>query len=398
MQLNIEGIKRAYESVAELSNEELYSKMVEYGLVTEESLSKKAKTGKLGALHSKQKRKVRWMQQTLKHAGVIEPVQGKRGVWAKSVSDAELDKNLSVSPMDIKVLGFNTDLGISIWGDSRSISGAIDQPIQLCISSLPYPLQNPRAYGNKQGKEYIDYVLSIIEPVVVGLADGGSLILNFSNDIFEQGRPSRSTYLERLTIAFEDELGLELMDRIIWHNPNKIPSPTYWCTSKKHPYHLKSAYEPFLWLTNNAKKVTANNRNILRPNTKEMNKLYDAGGEKRITNYGDGAHFLHENSFSNKTDGTLQGNVITMSNACNDSRKVHKIAKALGIQTHGAMFPTSLPDLFIKWLTKPGELVIDPCAGTAKVGLAAERLNRKWVCVEKVADYMQLQRALFTLN
>ncbi len=395
LQLNLESVQRAYEGVAELSNEALYQRLVDMGVISNELLNKKNKTGKSGTLHSPSKRKIRWMQQTLKQAGIIEPVEGKRGIWSTAGNDPDLDGCLNVNPCDIQVLGFRTDLGMSIWGDSRKIADKIDQPIQLCISSLPYPLQNPRAYGNKRGSEYIDFVLSIVEPITRGLADGGSIVLNFSNNIFTKGRPSRSTYLERLTIALEDDLGLELMDRIVWHNPNQMPTPTYWCTSKKHPYHLKSAYEPLLWFTNNASKIKANNRTILRPNSAAMENLYRSGGESRITNYGDGAHSLHERSFKMETEGTLQGNVISIPNSCSDSRKSHKIAKGLGLPTHGAMFPTSLPSLLIEWLSEQGDLIFDPCSGSGKVALAAERLKRKWVCVDRVAEYIQLQRSLF---
>lgn len=59
------------------------------------------------------------------------------------------------------------------------------------------------------------------------------------------------------------------------------------------------------------------------------------------------------------------------------------------------MSPSALPELFIKWLTQEGQLVVDPFAGTNRTGLMAEKLNRMWISIERVAEYMQLSRGLF---
>jgi hypothetical protein len=40
-------------------------------------------------------------------------------------------------------------------------------------------------------------------------------------------------------------------------------------------------------------------------------------------------------------------------------------------------------------LTDPGDLVVDPFAGSCVTGEVAERLDRKWLCVEVVEDYLR---------
>lgn len=47
------------------------------------------------------------------------------------------------------------------------------------------------------------------------------MALNVTQDSFNPCRPSRSLYLERLTLALCDKLGLELMDRLNWVNRAK---------------------------------------------------------------------------------------------------------------------------------------------------------------------------------
>ena len=46
---------------------------------------------------------------------------------------------------------------------------------------------------------------------------------------------------------------------------------------------------------------------------------------------------------------------------------------------HPARFPPELPDFFIRFLTKPGQLVLDPFAGSNVTGQVAETLGRRWI-------------------
>jgi len=46
---------------------------------------------------------------------------------------------------------------------------------------------------------------------------------------------------------------------------------------------------------------------------------------------------------------------------------------------HGWQQSVEEAEYFIRMLTRPGDLVIDPCLGTGTTGLAAIRLNRRFV-------------------
>lgn len=59
---------------------------------------------------------------------------------------------------------------------------------------------------------------------------------------------------------------------------------------------------------------------------------------------------------------------------------------------HPAEKPVELLERFIRVSSKPGDLVIDPFAGSGATGVACENLNRKFVGIEiteKYVDYMQ---------
>jgi site-specific DNA-methyltransferase (cytosine-N4-specific) len=84
--------------------------------------------------------------------------------------------------------------------------------------------------------------------------------------------------------------------------------------------------------------------------------------------------------------GSIPPNVLEFSNTESNSQYL-RACKERGIKPHPARFPIYLPDFFIRFLTKPGELVLDPFAGSNVTGEAAERLGRKWIAVEIDEDY-----------
>jgi DNA modification methylase len=54
---------------------------------------------------------------------------------------------------------------------------------------------------------------------------------------------------------------------------------------------------------------------------------------------------------------------------------------------HPARFPVDLPRFFINLLTRPGQLVLDPFAGTCTTAVAAENLGRRWLAAELDEEY-----------
>ncbi|MGH7045758.1 MAG: DNA-methyltransferase [Stellaceae bacterium] len=62
---------------------------------------------------------------------------------------------------------------------------------------------------------------------------------------------------------------------------------------------------------------------------------------------------------------------------------------------HPARFPLALPTFFINLLTMPGQMVIDPFAGTNTTGLAAEQLGRRWLAIELDAKYAAIVPSRF---
>ena len=49
--------------------------------------------------------------------------------------------------------------------------------------------------------------------------------------------------------------------------------------------------------------------------------------------------------------------------------------------------PPQLAEFFIKFLTKPNMMVVDPFAGSNTTGAAAEKLKRRWAVFEPNETY-----------
>lgn len=358
MQLNLFDVANAYINEDSISQSQLYKRLSSEHAISQEDLVRKESVGISKEKHSLGKRKVRWHQQTLKAMGLLERVG--RGQWRLSAKGRD---KLLVAQESSVMLAYATDLGIAIWGSCADVFGRSlgGQTITLCLTSPPYPLQNSRAYGNPKPYEYVDFICKAIEPIVVHLKDGGSIALNVSNDIFMSKSPARSTYLERLVIALEDRLGLSLMDRLIWENPNKLPGPIAWASKTR--YQLNAGYEPILWFSNNPLACTSNNQRVLMPHSEQHQKLISKGGEKRYVISGDGAYRLYPGSFGNGTAGKIPRNILKFSGVCKSQRDYQHNAKTLCLQPHGASYPLALATFLVKFLSGEGDLVVDPFAG-----------------------------------
>ena len=80
-------------------------------------------------------------------------------------------------------------------------------------------------------------------------------------------------------------------------------------------------------------------------------------------------------------------------NSANDEYTTR--CKDAGVKIHPARFPALLPKFFIKMLTEPGDLVLDPFAGSNTTGAVCEKLDRHWIAVEAVEEYLKASEFRF---
>ena len=369
-----------------LTNQKLYETVAEATGLDDSALDERVPIGASGELHNPFTRRVRWYQQTLKGASILERVEGERGVWGLT---NRASKDLNQISTNVSVLGFSTKLGIAVLGACESVFsrlGSASSAITLAVSSPPYPLANPRSYGNVSEAEYVDWICRTIEPVIKNLVPGGSICLNVSNDIFLPGMPARSLYRERLVIAMCERFGLWKMDELIWENKSKPPGPYRYASEDRT--QLNVVWEPVYWFTNDPHKVMSNNRRVLEPHTERHLELIRNGGEQRLASFSDGAYLLKPGQYSNVTEGRIPRNILSFGHRCAAQSAYKKAARALGLPAHGAPMPMKLAEFLIKFLSEPGDLVVDPFAGSFTTAHAAERLGRRWLATEIMVEYV----------
>lgn len=371
------------ERAGRIDNAALYEQVASRAGIPQEEFHRRVPVGAAKQPHSLLARQVRWHQQTLKHAGILERVEGARGVWQLSQPAGE-DLN-KVNP-GVSVIAYSTELGVAILGSCDTVFAAVDSPITLCLTSPPYPLAKARSYGNPSEAEYVDWICRMLEPIVKNLVRGGSICLNISNDIFVPGSPARSLYRERLVLALHDRLGLHKMDELVWHNPSKPPGPVRWASMER--VQLNVAWEPIYWLTNDPRAVRSSNRRVLQEHSERHLRLIRQGGEQRTKINSDGAYRVHPGRFGNQTEGKIPRNVLSFGHACVDQRQYKELARFAGLPAHGAPMPLSLASFLVEFLTEPEDLVVDPFGGSFTTGKAAERLGRRWLSTECMVEYI----------
>jgi site-specific DNA-methyltransferase (cytosine-N4-specific) len=366
-----------------LDNRTLYETVAQTCGISEAEVENRVPIGESGALHSPFKRKVRWYQQTLKTAGILEHVEGERGVWALT---KPASKELNQIEPTVSVVGFSTELGVAILGCCETVFASPHEQVTLVVSSPPYPLAVPRAYGNVTEREYVDWIVRTLEPLVKNLAPGASVVLNVTNDSFLHRSPARSLYRERLVLALHEKLGLWKMDELIWENKSKPPGPIQYASIART--QLNVVYEPVYWFTNDPSKVKSDNRRVLQEHTERHLNLIKQGGEKRNKDFSDGAYTVRPGRYGNLTEGRIPRNILSFGHRCAAQTAYKKAAAALGLPVHGAPMPLKLAMFLIEFLSEPGDLVVDPFAGSFTTADAAERLGRRWVATDCMIEYV----------
>jgi DNA methylase len=260
---------------------------------------------------------------------------------------------------------------------------------QLIFTSPPFPLNRKKRYGNKVGEEYIEWLAGFAEPMADLLTDDGSIVLELGN-AWEPGRPVMSTLALRALLSFAEAAELNLCQQFVCHNPARLPTPAQWVNIDR--IRVKDAFTHVWWFSP-TDRPKADNRAVLTSYSDSMRKLL----KKQDYNSGlrPSQHKISETSFLADNGGAIPPNVLTYSNTMSTD-SYRKYCTENEIPLHPARMPVGLVDFFIRFLTDPGDLVLDPFAGSNTTGATAEGLDRRWVAIEPNTDYIRGSRGRFS--
>ncbi len=274
--------------------------------------------------------------------------------------------------------------------------------MNLVFTSPPFPLNRKKRYGNLQGSKYVDWLASFGPPLADYLADDGSIVIEMGNG-WDKGQPTMSTLPLEALLAFKDRGNFFLCQEFIAYNPARLPSPAQWVNIER--CRVKDATTRLWWLSK-TERPKADNRRILTGYSDSMRKLlvrgtYNAGRRPS-------QHSIGADSFLTDHGGAIPPNLLmpaieemlpdlvealpqlhgllSISNT-KSTDEYMQYCRDADVEPHPARMPAKLAQFFIEFLTDPGDLVLDPFAGSNTTGFAAESLKRRWLSFEQSEDY-----------
>jgi DNA modification methylase len=291
-------------------------------------------------------------------------------------------------------IAYKTSLGRSVLGKAEKVLQApkyakyLDSQVDLIFTSPPFPLNRKKKYGNEQGDAYVDWLAAFAPLFRKALKPKGSIVLELGN-AWEAGRPVMSTLALKALLAFLERGGFTLCQQFVWYNPARLPSPAQWVNVER--IRVKDAYTHLWWMAL-TDRPQADNRQILTKYSGSMEKLL----ERQTYNTGKrpSEHHIGETSFLKNNAGAIPSNLITMANTQANSEYLN-YCRTNSLQPHPARMPSGLAEFFIKFLTKPSGLVLDPFSGSNTTGAAAESLDRRWFSIEPTEQYILGSRGRF---
>lgn len=255
-----------------------------------------------------------------------------------------------------------------ICGDALgSLKKIPNNYFQCCITSPPY--WGLRDYGipyqigaELEVNEYIEDLTDIFREVRRTLSNDGTLWLNIGDSYTSGNRtwrdkdkknPARGMRYRpptpeglkpkdligipwRLAFALQSD-GWYLRSDIIWHKPNCQPESVKDRPTRAHEY---------LFLLSKSEKYYYDYESIKEPSK----------SKKGLRN----------------------------------RRTIWSINTEPNQYDHFAMFPETLIEPCIKAGSKPGDIILDPFFGSGTIGVAAIKLNRKYVGIELSSDYVDI--------
>ena len=247
--------------------------------------------------------------------------------------------------------------GITIYhGDCADVLPAAGEKANLILTSPPY--DNLRTYGG-HGFDFD----RVADACVGALADGGVLVWVVA-DATVDGSETGTSFRQALGFM---ERGLRLHDTMIYR---KISGPAI----KNLPRH-KNGFEYMFVLSNG--------------NPKTMSVIED-----RIARHPAVSHRTtkrnRDGSFDVANNGTIP-TILRRDNVWNYDPGFNKCHPGYPqAHDHPATFPYALAADHIRTWTNPGDVVLDPMAGSGTVLRAAKDLGRTGIGVEIHADYLPI--------
>jgi len=283
---------------------------------------------------------------------------------APTLGDAMTQPPHSLSPE----ADYRTDLGALYVGDCLDTLRELpDGSVHLVVTSPPYDRQ-PK-YGN--GQHYNDdwyrgYFLKVTAEILRVLQPHGSFVLNYRS---KRHGNERGTLQYELVFLLREQ-GFLFAEDFIWGKPSPPPGRfnRFLKDAVEYCYHFAKTSDWQFFPSQCLAPARWDRKDVERrkklPHNYERVNAPSGQGRKRVQA---GPEMVRPSTLLRFEPEFLP----------NPTK-------------HPARFPIALPSFFVRLLTLPGQLVLDPFAGTCTTAVAAEQLGRRWLMAESDARYAQI--------
>ena len=257
-----------------------------------------------------------------------------------------------------------------LLGDSREQLKSVEsESVDLIVTSPPYANQRAATYGGIKPNEYADWFMPIADQLQRVLKPSGTFILNIKEPAVNG---------ERHTCVLEIILGMRKRgwlwtEEYVWHKKNCYPG--------KWPNRFRDAWERLLQF-NKQRKFKMNQESVMVPvgdwYENRMRNLSETDKVRDESKVGSG--------FGKKVENWLGRDKVYPTNVLHG-------ATECGNRQHSAVFPYWLPEWFIDLFTDPGDVVLDPFAGSGTAVFAALAMGRNAIGVELHEPYYEKMQA-----
>lgn len=276
---------------------------------------------------------------------------------------------------------FATEKGAMFLGDSCEFmcNHLEPQSVNLVMTSPPFGLVRKKEYGNVDADKYLEWFEPFASELKRILKPDGSLVIDIGGS-WNVGLPTRSLYHYELLVMLCRNFGFHLAQEFFSWNPSKLPTPAEWVNIRR--IRVKDAVNCIWWLSPTP-WPKASNRRVLWPYSESMRDLLRNGykAKKRPSGHDISGKFSIDNR------AAIPPNLIAVANTESNSQYL-RYCKQHNLEPNPARYPAAIPEYFVRMLTDSGDLVLDPFAGSCVTGEVCERLDRRWICVEIVEEYL----------
>lgn len=254
-----------------------------------------------------------------------------------------------------------------ILGDcQKELKSLKNNSIDLIFTSPPYADSRVNTYGGIKPDKYVEWFLPISKELLRVLKPTGTFVLNIKEKVVDG---ERHTYVLELIMEMRKQ-GWLWTEEFIWHKKNSYPG--------KWPNRFRDSWERLIQF-NKTKKFNMYQEEVMVPMgdwaTRRLKNLSDTDKVRDPSKAGSGFGKRIANWVGREK--AYPTNVLHMATETKN-------------KNHSAVFPTDLPEWFIKLFTKKGDWVLDPFMGSGTTVSVAQEMQRNAIGIEILPEYFRL--------